>query len=325
MAGPYAHILVCEQASKSATLDEDLRHLLETNACLRSLGAVSPDLPAIWDKLPVVGGGNWSNRFHTINDTREKKIPTNLVVEKAFAEIRSMKDDKARFAGLVWLLGYVGHVVTDVVIHPVVRQCIKQATSQGVSDGGVLHQRVEIVMDTMLVRALLKKEEVADAPVLNWLENANRDPERAQVMAAWSKAIREAYGESADPALWYKYYVDALSIANDSPFQFRGYTYPQFADIPGFERTMYYDDLVLPNDTLGPYTGVFNLAVAKVADRWSTVWNRWTSGADLKGVIPNWDLNSGQNYTAGIEHDLWPEGPELVLRPPVGGLPPPMA
>lgn len=324
MAGPYAHILVCEHASKLGMLDETLRHLFETNACMLSLGAVSPDLPAIWDKLPMVGGGNWSDIFHTINSTGPKKIPTNLVVEKAFAEIRSIEDDEAKLAGLVWLLGHVGHMVTDVVIHPVVRACIKQAIAEGVSRASVLHQRVEIVMDTMLVKALLKKEDVADAPILGWLRNADHDPVRTQVMAAWSRAIKAAYGESADPEAWYSSYVEALTVAKAAPVQFRGYTFPKFSEIPDFEKKLYYNELMLPNDTIGQYAGVFDLAVKKVAERWKAVWDRWTECDDLHGVIPNWDLNSGENHTDKIAHDLWPSGPELVLRPPAGGILPPM-
>jgi hypothetical protein len=314
MAGPYAHLLVCEHASKSTTLDSTLRDLCKANASLLYLGAVSPDLPAIWDKVPAVGGGDWSDRFHTINST-PRQTPTNRVVEKAFAEIRAMPDDEARLAALVWLLGYVGHMVTDVVIHPVVRECMKQARALGVSDGGVLHQRVEIVMDTMLVKALLNKE-VASAPILGWLGSAMRDPELAQVMAVWSKAITAAYGESPDPKHWYLAYVEALNVSKSSVFQFRGYTYPRSSDIREFERKLYYDELMLPNDTTGRYQRVFDLAVAKVVERWQAVWEKWTQWTELAGVIPDWDLNSGENHTAKIAHDLWPEGPELVLRPP---------
>jgi hypothetical protein len=324
MAGPYAHILVCEHASKLATLDENLRHLCETNDCLLFLGAVSPDLPAIWDRVPVLGGGDWSDRFHTINSTGAARIPTNVVVEKVFAEIRSIEDDEARLAGLVWLLGYIGHMVTDVVIHPVVRGCMKQAIAEGVTDTSALHQRVEIVMDTMLVKALMNKESVADAPILHWLQNAARDPERTQVMLAWSKAIAATYGESTDPERWYSSYVDALTMVKSAPLQFRGYTYARFSEIADFERRLYYDQMMLPNDTVGPYADVFDLAVAKVAERWTTVWEKWTAAADLDGAIPNWDLNSGENYTDEIEKDLWPAGPELVLRPPVRGVFPPM-
>jgi hypothetical protein len=224
---------------------------------------------------------------------------------------------------LAWLLGYVGHMVTDVVVHPVVRECITQAKDVGISDGGVLHQRVEIVMDTMLVKALLNKEGVAKSHLLAWLHSAGHDQHRRQVMAVWAQAIKDVYGESADPAHWYDSYVGALSLVGDIPFQFRGFTYPRFADIPEFERAMYYQKLMLPNDTVGPYKTVFDLATAKVAERWGTIWQRWTSGADLAGAIPDWDLNSGANYTASIAHDFWPEGPPLVLKMPAGGLPPP--
>ncbi len=79
MAGPYAHILVCDHARNLASLDGDLGALLDTHTCMLSLGAVSPDLPAIWDKVPFVGGENWSDRFHSINNTGAHKLASNLV------------------------------------------------------------------------------------------------------------------------------------------------------------------------------------------------------------------------------------------------------
>jgi hypothetical protein len=313
MAGPYAHILACDSARKLASLDGNLGKLLSSHQCMLFLGAVSPDLPAIWDNAPMVGGERWSDRFHTIHNTDAKRVATNHVVEKAFMEIRAIPDEQTRLDGLAWLLGYVGHMVTDVVVHPVVRECITQAKDVGISDGGALHQRIEIVMDTMLVKALLGKEGVAGSPLLAWLHNAGHDQHRKQVMAVWAKAIEDVYGESADPAHWYDSYVGALSGLGDSPFQFRGFTYPKFADIPEFERAMYYQKLMLPNDTIGPYKTIFDLATAKVGERWGTIWQRWTCGASLAGVIPDWDLNTGANYTASIALDLWPEASMLGI------------
>jgi hypothetical protein len=321
MAGPYAHILVCERARKLTSLDQKLGNLLATHPCMLSLGAVSPDLPAIWDNVPVVGGEHWSDRFHSPKNN-DPMVATNLVVEKAYGEIRSIVDDQARLAGLAWLLGYIGHMVTDVVIHPVVRECIKQAKAEGISDGGVLHQQVEIVMDTMLVKLLLDKNDVAHAPLLGWLQGADHDQHRRQVMNAWAKAITAVYGGSADPGHWYDLYVNALALVDDTPFRFRGYTYPDFGGIQDFERSMYFERVILPNDTIGTYQSVFDRAVTKVADFWKTTWNRWTSGGAFTNVIPNWDLNSGENYTAKILHDLWPESDMPGLKPPKGGMPP---
>jgi hypothetical protein len=81
MAGPYAHILICDNASKLASLDDNLGKLLSSHQCMLFLGAVSPDLPAIWDQAPIVGGDRWSDRFHSIHNTGARQVATHRVVE----------------------------------------------------------------------------------------------------------------------------------------------------------------------------------------------------------------------------------------------------
>jgi hypothetical protein len=52
-------------------------------------------------------------------------------------------------------------------------------------------------------------------------------------VAAWAFAIQAAYGAQADPAFWCSTYLDGLRAARSSPFQFRGYTYPDRGEAAG--------------------------------------------------------------------------------------------
>lgn len=118
MAGPYSHVIACQMASGSQLLSKELRVLLNNDHCFLLLGSVSPDLPSIWDKLPLLPG-EWSDKMH-------RGPGTNRGVIEAFHRFQAVSDDDP---GLAWLLGYVGHVVADVVVHPVVAAVSKGSPS----------------------------------------------------------------------------------------------------------------------------------------------------------------------------------------------------
>lgn len=334
MAGPYAHILVCQHASKDETLPEPLRKLLAANPSFLCLGAVSPDLPAIWDRaeaylgkgLPGQHSHEWSDRFHE-QDKPPQPTATNLVVMKAFAAIRLLPDDERRLASLAWLFGYAGHIITDVVVHPVVRLAKEQVLKDGTYDPGFaprLHQVIEVVMDTLLVKSLEGKEieETPILPMLAAVEDSQNQVAHDQTMAAWSYAIHAAYGADADPGFWCSTYIAGLKVAKSSKFQFRGYTYPKADKIVTKDRESFYDQLLLPNDDAGDFESkVFALAKRRVVKRWAALWDLWLTNDDGTGiggknVVANWNLNSGANYTTNKLNDLWPAGPTLVLHKP---------
>jgi hypothetical protein len=249
------------------------------------------------------------------------------VIRKTLAAIRLLPDNERRLTSLAWLFGYVGHVLTDVVVHPVVRLAKEQVLKDGTYDpkfAGSLHQVIEIVMDTLLVKNLHGKE-IDEAPILPMLaavEDSKNRVARVQTMAAWGYAIEAAYGAKADPAFWCSTYIQGLDVARSFPFQFRGYTYPRAQDIFAKDRECFYEQLMLPNDDAGDYQSkVFALAERRVAKRWAALWDLWItnddgSGIGAKNVVANWNLNSGMNYTTGNANDLWPAGSPLVFNGP---------
>jgi hypothetical protein len=114
MAGPFTHFLVCQAASDPKfaetlgfAISTTLRDLLIEYQDFLLLGSVGPDLPAIYDK---VASEKWSDAFHN-------GATTNATVLNAYSDLKAVQCMDARLA---FLLGYVGHMVTDAVIHPIV-------------------------------------------------------------------------------------------------------------------------------------------------------------------------------------------------------------
>ena len=116
MAGTFTHLAICDVAKRKAAIGEmRLRQLLNRHSEFLFLGAVSPDLPYLSFKT---GNVDWANVFHY-----EK---TNGVAIRGYAELKSAWSNAQAAAEieLVWLLGYVSHLVIDSTIHPIVQSIV---------------------------------------------------------------------------------------------------------------------------------------------------------------------------------------------------------
>jgi hypothetical protein len=292
MAGPFTHMLVTQWASEPRYLPHDLVQLLDKHQCYMLLGSVSPDLPAIWDNVDKDG---WSEKFH-----RDPK--TNGIILAAFEDLLSRSAADGRLA---WLFGYAAHLVTDVVVHPVVARA-----KQGRNNADI-HQEIEIDQDA-LTFFQLKTYDLKTLDFLDWLEEVHSAPNRAtfdQTMTLWSDKVSQCYKTSADCALWYWTYVHAVDAARWFPFKFRNFTYQPAAKISTQDKSDFFLKVPLPTAT--PSTGnfldhVFDRAVHKVRERWSMMWDCWTQRKPLGSlVIPDWNLNTGTNCDTGKAEDLW--------------------
>jgi hypothetical protein len=288
-------MLICQAAQHS--LPSQAKQIFAANECFLLLGAVSPDLPAVSDK---VHGTDWSDRMHDGRLTR--------LVVPIFQELKAAQ---CRDARLAWLFGYVGHIVADVVVHPVVRLSLKHPGRDG------QHQRSEIITDTLLFNAI-KTWPLKSADFLGWLKECNDDQNRTmylQTMATWSACLKQA-DPSFEPSGgscsdWYAWYVNGVEAATEIPRWVFGYNYlyPKVSQIDAADRRDFYDDvtLPLPAGAHGPYRpNVFDLAVTRLSSLWQQMWTRLLA-ADSGGIddlIPDWNLNDGSNRTPGKQRDL---------------------
>lgn len=115
MAGTFTHFMVCD-ASKAnrKALSPDLRKLLNSHAEFLFLGAASPDLPYLSFKT---GNVNWADVMHY--ETTNAIAVIAQVLKKVWGS-RGVREE----VQLVWLLGFVSHLVTDATIHPIVQAIV---------------------------------------------------------------------------------------------------------------------------------------------------------------------------------------------------------
>jgi hypothetical protein len=285
-------MLICQAAQYA--LPDEARKIFAANQCFLLLGAVSPDLPAVADK---VHGTSWSDAMHNGKLTR---TPVSL-----FAQL---KKDNCRDGRIAWLFGYVGHIIGDVLVHPIVRLAIQRWSDQNI------HQRVEITQDTIIFDAI-KSWPLREADFLGWLNECGTPARQAvykQAMDSWAAALKATDASFDGNCLdWFAWYVHGFESATDIPrWFFYNYFYPKIDQIPDADRRDFYDNVLLPvpKGTLGDFRSkVFDLAVSRTETIWKPMWSRLVAadGSGIEDLIPDWDLNSGTNRTNKTDYDLW--------------------
>ena len=115
MPAAYTHIALVNEPSEIGRLERlsippSVIEAVSVNAKFCELGAVSPDYPylALGDENANV----WADYMH---------YDQTVEMIRAGARHLKSKDGRSWQKGTAWLLGYAGHVATDVAIHPVVK------------------------------------------------------------------------------------------------------------------------------------------------------------------------------------------------------------
>jgi hypothetical protein len=306
MAGPFTHMLLCQRAADPTIAGQhgvhyspDFLAIIDSHQCFFLMGAVTPDLPAISDKLAQQ---SWSDEMH------------NGKLNRAVVPIFSMlKQVGCRDARLAWLFGYVGHVIGDVVVHPVVQEAKKSKPGDSSA-----HRECEICEDVLLfkdIRSYELTEGVILHKYMDWMNETRSAHNRAmfdQTMAIWRDGLNQ-HGANfgGDCAGWYSSYIAALDLATALPlFKFDGYLYPKSPSVSAADRRNFYDwvPLPVPQGSCGDFrTAVVDLAVKQLATKWQAMWTCLTDGqpGGIEALIPDWDLNTGENRTEHRANDLW--------------------
>lgn len=130
MAGAFTHFILCDVAKrKRASLGADLYRLLNKYSEFLFVGAASPDLPY----LSFSGDVNWADVMHYEN-TNGMVVGGHTVLKRRWAS-RDALDE----ATLVWLFGFVSHLVADATIHPVVQAIVgpyQEHKPEGIHESG---------------------------------------------------------------------------------------------------------------------------------------------------------------------------------------------
>jgi hypothetical protein len=295
MAGAFTHFIICDVAKrKRSIVDSELRRLLNKYSEFLFLGAASPDLPYLSFKTGEV---NWADLMHY-----EK---TNGIAISGYGELKNVWPTKspAKEIKLIWLFGFVSHLIADATIHPIV-QAIVGPYEQNKPE----HRLCEMTQDSMIYYDR-KKTDIRYAEFSSALKFCGESEHFDELIDFWAEQASNNYsdkGEDPEPDLWFTTYSEAIDTAeggSDIVALFRhlgiggNFIYKTKAEIiteyPDHYKK-YFTDVKLPGGNIGnfPKDG-FERAVNNVIDAWNKLYSGLNSTLVVASIIKDWYLDTG--------------------------------
>ncbi len=307
MAGAYTHWMVVENAITNLPDGDDATVLGEKTNFVR-IGAVGPDYPYLselegkWFKIH-----SWADRMHY-----EKSLE---FVQNGLSGLLTMDPASEKFKiCLSWLCGYVSHLLTDAIIHPVVNANVGGTYIFTAHD----HIICEMTQDAKIFFAT-KSIDLSNAAYMKILSDCSDPTDGNRINEAirdfWPDILKkthlgaEKYFDKIDPDKWHKSYLSKLAMASDPIPLFRhvceeeSLAYRTNDELNGTEEEKkYFSEIKLPQrKATGNFKDdAFNKAIDKVVEVWQEIF------ADLKdkdishcsNYLRNWNLDTGLDEDA---------------------------
>lgn len=300
MAGAFTHIAIVNSATRhSAITDPTLKKLLNRHAEFLWLGAVSPDLPYLSLQS---GASGWADRMHY-----EK---TNGIVVSGHKELKRVwsspgTEEKIQ---LVWLLGFVAHLVADATIHPVVQAIVGDYANHKAE-----HRTCEMTQDSLVFNAMNNGNEIRYAELSSVIRFCRQSPYFDDLMEFWKRQAQVVYpsGGEPDPKRWFSAYAAAVDTAEGGSrvvalfrhlgvggtFLYR--TTREILDDYPLDFQKYYASVRLPNGLPGSFLkNGFDYALANVIEAWNRLYAGLSSGGQVALIIKDWNLDTGEDMGA---------------------------
>lgn len=305
MAGPFTHWMVVEEALKKPSISAQANLTGNKNYIL--LGAVSPDLPYL-----STPNTQWADRMHYEN--------TGSFVRHGIANLPPKGTPKHDIC-LAWLLGYVSHLVADVVVHPVVNVIVGPYRFNDIE-----HRRCELTQDALVYSKVMTVEgaptqaDLTDTDYHHFLNhcaslpvtpaNTLGSPDiNKTINEFWSVTLSENHMdqttnyEPIDPNAWYRNYKSGINTASRMPsaairelLSGKGLAYqklnsPKLAT----DRLGFFDNINIPKGGRGNFLEVFYKAVGEVVRVWDLLLEDINKGDpnNCAKYVKNWDLDTG--------------------------------
>ncbi|MDH4199793.1 MAG: zinc dependent phospholipase C family protein [Spirochaetia bacterium] len=308
MAGTFTHWMVVENAMDSCFQKSNrhayFQYLLKNNHFVM-LGAVSPDLPYLTELLAgFIKEHSWADRMHYEN--------TGKIVSLAVKNIGiSPESDQAVL--IPWIAGYVTHLVTDAIIHPIVNAIV----GPYIFNSGE-HRHCEMIQDAIIFHEI-KNLELGYAEYSDLLENCSVGGSQLNpaLQNFWKKCLQDNYPSAAshfnkiNPAGWHNNYMSTISGAARPAPIFRhigesaNLAYKYTSEISTQERDKFYNKANLPGGGTGNFKQAgFDKAVAKVVEIWDLLFQdiQGKNPGNCSKYIKNWNLDTGVDED---QPDLW--------------------
>jgi len=296
MAGAFTHFIICDVAKRRRLLlNSELWRLLNKHSEFLFIGAASPDLPYLSFKTGEV---NWADVMHYER--------TNSIVTGAFDEMKAvwLSKSEADEIKLVWILGFVSHLVADATIHPVV-QAIVGPYEQNKEE----HRICEMTQDSLIFN-MEKSTDMTYAEFSSILKFCEKSKYFDALMDFWKNQVVQNYQDKREephPELWFQTYTEAIDAAEGGSemvglFRHLGiggsYIYrPKDEIVRDYQLYFqkYFQEIKLPDGTAGHFpTHGFENAVTNVVSAWNTLYSGLYSGAVVaSNIIKDWNLDTG--------------------------------
>jgi hypothetical protein len=311
MAGTFTHWMVVEQAlDQYANLGQNHRYFpivmgLNHYVCL---GAVGPDYPYLTDLLEkYLKVHSWADRMHY-----EK---TGEFARLGVERLPTLTGDAFDIC-LAWFTGYISHLITDAVIHPVVQAIVGPYIFNADE-----HRHCEMTQDSFIFQKIKGVEvRYGDYAGLFTMcsDPADKNKINSHVRDFWIPVLEANHPaatnwfERIDPDKWHKNFLSRISSAADPEPIFRhigekeGLAYKKTDEFTGDERARFIEQINLPGSKTGTFKEqTFDKAVSKLIE----VWDKLFVDIDQKNpdgcasYIHNCDLDTGVDEDKQV---YWP-------------------
>lgn len=301
MPGAFAHITLVNLATGTDFLDQYNINVNAYDALLEyfeycELGAVSPDYPylAITKKHAA-----WADHMHLSMKTKSML----LAGTEAVKSINNPAEKKKAFS---WLCGFMAHIITDVVIHPVVEKKV------GPYHGNEQNHRVcEMHQDAYIYQRLklgpIGMAEHLNSGIMKCCHLDDKQKIDATIHQVWEKILAEfEMAETPEINVWHERFMKIVSAVEESDNLFplarhvavnKGLTYPTQDMIDN----QYIIGLKTPISGIMNYDDIFDKAIHEVLKGWKILAEAVFLGTnEHQTYLANWNLDNGRDSNNGL-------------------------
>lgn len=284
MAGIYAHFVVANFAVEKCPVPEFKLLLLE-NFDFLLLGANSPDLPYTYkDNV-------WGDRMHYER--------SGLFIKNALKILQTLSGKK-REKCLAWLLGYISHLASDTVVHPVVNKMVPPY-----NEDPVPHQFCEKHQDAYAFKRLNQGETTSAEYISATIKNCgsavtglDRD-----IAKFWTEILTRSFPNSGIPKVsrWFRSYT----LLADKCGEEGGWPHIRaVAELSSAAQLLqircdqvlrkFIDNIPSPEGPVS-YDLVLDRAISNTAVAWKALNDVMHDKETDYPIFENWNLDTGKN------------------------------
>lgn len=306
MAGTFTHWMVVESALDRLNTENKnqakFREILLGYNHFVLLGAVGPDYPYLSElKNNLLKLHSWADRMHYEN--------TGEFVKNGMINLKILSDEDFNVC-CSWLYGFVTHLLTDSIIHPVVNAIVGPYVFNSSE-----HRHCEMIQDTYIFKEI-KNLELAYTRYTDLIkmcsDKINKDHLNQAISSFWSKTLEMSHpgGQgkfgTINPDEWHENFLSVIStVANPFPIfrhigEENNLTYKKTSAITDYERNRFIDAINLPGGKHGNFKqDAFEKAVIEVVSVWGKmsddlqIDDNQKRNVNISQYIENWNLDTG--------------------------------